>query len=90
MGLVVLRGCCPTNRGICPIGLISLRVDVPRGSFPGDNLQRGSCPMGVIVLRVVAIRVVAIRVVFPWVVVLGVVVPGVVVLEPLVWPGPGH
>ena len=34
MGVGVLRGDCPTNRGSCPIGLIVLGVDVPRGSYP--------------------------------------------------------
>ena len=51
MGVVVVRGNCPTNRGGCPIGVIVLGVDVPRGSCPGDNWQRGSCPTGVIVLQ---------------------------------------
>ena len=56
MGVVVLRGNCPTNRGSCP----------------GGNWQRDSCPTGVIVPGVID----------PRVAVLGVVVPGVVVLEP--------
>ena len=51
MGVVVLRGNCPTNRGSCPIGVIVLGVDVPRGSCPGGNCPWGSCPMGVIVLQ---------------------------------------
>ena len=51
MGVVVLRGNCPTNRGGCPIGVIVGGVDVPRGSCPGVNWQRGSCPMGIIVLQ---------------------------------------
>ena len=34
MGVVVLKGNCPTNRGSCPIGYI-LGVDVLRGSCPG-------------------------------------------------------
>ena len=76
MGVVVLRGNCPTNRGSCPIGVIVLWVDVPRGSCHGGKWQRGSCPMGVIVPRVVALRVIV-----PTVVVLGVVVLGVVVLQ---------
>ena len=51
MGVVVLRGNCPTNRGSCPIGVIFLGVDVPRGSCPGVNCPRGSCPMRVIFLQ---------------------------------------
>ena len=31
MGVVVLRGNCPTNRGICPIGVIVLVGDWQRG-----------------------------------------------------------
>ena len=50
MGVVFLGGNCPTNRGSCPIGVIVLGVDVPRGSCPGGNWQGGSCPTGVIVL----------------------------------------
>ena len=30
MGVVVLRGNCPINRGSCPIGVIVLGVDVHR------------------------------------------------------------
>ena len=41
MGVVVLRGNCPTNRRGCPIGVVVL----------GGNWQRGSCPTGVIVLQ---------------------------------------
>ena len=41
MGVVVLRGNHSTYRGNCPIGVIVLGVDVPRGSCPG-----GSCPGG--------------------------------------------
>ena len=51
MGVVVLRVNCPTYRGSCPIGVIVLSVDVPRGSCPGGNWQSGSCPMGVTVLQ---------------------------------------
>ena len=52
MGLVVLRGNCPTNRGSCPIGVIVLGVNVPRGSCPGGYLAEGKfsyggiCPRG--------------------------------------------
>ena len=52
MGAVVLRVCCPTNRGNCPIGVILLGVDVPRGSCPtgvmvlGGSCPRGRCPQG--------------------------------------------
>ena len=35
MGVVVLRGNCPTDRGSCPTGVIVPRVDVPRSSGPG-------------------------------------------------------
>ena len=42
MGVVVLRGNCPTNRGSCPTGVIVLQ---------------GSC-LGVIVPRVVVLEVV--------------------------------
>ena len=35
MGVVVLGDNSPTNRGSCPIGVIVLVVDVPRGSRPG-------------------------------------------------------
>ena len=31
MGVVVLKGNCPTNRGSCPIGLIVLRGRCPKG-----------------------------------------------------------
>ena len=42
MGVVVLRGNCPTNRVSSPIGVIVLGVDVL-----GGNWQRGgSCPTG--------------------------------------------
>ena len=54
-------GNCTTNRGSCLIGVIVLV----------GYWQRGSCPMGVIVPRVVA----------PRVVVLGELVLGVVVLD---------
>ena len=49
MGLVVLRGNYPTNRGSCPIGVIFLGVDVPRGNtvvLGGGDWQRGSCSTG--------------------------------------------
>ena len=41
MGLVVLRGNCPTNRGSCPIWVIVQGVDVPGGSCPGGVIGRG-------------------------------------------------
>ena len=50
MGVVFLRGNCPTNRGSCPIGVIVLGEDVPRVVVLGGNWQGGSCPTGVIVL----------------------------------------
>ena len=53
MGVVVLRGNCPTNRGNCPIGVVVLRVNVPRDSCPRGELVGGSCPVGVIVPGVV-------------------------------------
>ena len=46
MGVVVLRGSCPTNRGSSSIGVIVLGVDVPRGSCPVGVIGRG-----VVVLR---------------------------------------
>ena len=70
MGVVVLRGYCPTNRGSCPIVVIVLRGKCPRGVVVlVGNLQRGSCPTGV---KLMSYGVVVPRV----------VVPGVVVLEP--------
>ena len=45
MGVDVLRGNCPTNRGSCPIWVIVLGVVVLGGNCPW-----GSCPVGVIVL----------------------------------------
>ena len=54
MGVVVLRGNCHTIRGrtiVLPLRVIVLDVDVPRGSCPGGNWQKGSCPTGVIVLQ---------------------------------------
>ena len=47
----------------------------------GGNWQRGSCPMGIIVLHGSCPWVVVPRVAVPRVAVLGVVVSGVVVLE---------
>ena len=44
MGLVVLRGKYPTNRVSCPIGVIFLGVDVPRGNtvvLGGGGLAEG-------------------------------------------------
>ena len=41
MGVVVLRGSCPTNRGSCPRGVIVLGVDVPRGNCPVGVIGRG-------------------------------------------------
>ena len=71
MGVVVLRGNCPIDRGSCLEGKISKGVVVLVG-----NCQRGSCPTRVIVLQGSC----------PWgnyvgVVILGVVVPGIVLLE---------
>ena len=51
MGVIVLRGNCPTNRGNCPWGNCPTGVMVLGGSCPGGNCPRGSCPMGVVVLR---------------------------------------
>ena len=49
MGVVVLRGDCPTNRGSCPIGVILLRGRCPKQVVVlVGNWQRGSCPKGVI------------------------------------------
>ena len=51
MGVVVLRGDCPTNRGSCPIGVILLRGRCPKQVVVlVGNWQRGSCPKGVIVI----------------------------------------
>ena len=51
MGVVVLRGNCPTNRGSCLIGVIILRGRYLKGVVVlVGNWQRGSCSMGVIVL----------------------------------------
>ena len=62
MGVVVLRGNCPTNEGSCPMGIIVLRgrserlrdelgLRCPEGALVlGGNWQSGSkggyCPMG--------------------------------------------
>ena len=51
MGVVVLRGNCPTNTGSCPIGVIVLRDGCPNGVVVLiGNWQRGSCLSGVILL----------------------------------------
>ena len=46
MGVVVLWGNCPTNRGSCPIGVIVLQVNYPCGSCPQGSCPRGSCSRG--------------------------------------------
>ena len=58
MGVVVLRGNCPTNTGSCPMGVIVLRGKChkeivvlmgnwQRGSYPTRVFfQWGSCPRG--------------------------------------------
>ena len=51
MGVVLLRGNCPTNRGSCPLGVIVPRPRCPQAVVVlGGNWQGGSCPMGVTVL----------------------------------------
>ena len=73
MGVVVLKGNCPTNRGSCPIGVIVLRDRYPQEEVVlVGNWQRHSCPTGVIVLQGGCPQGSCPRV----------VVPGVVVLEP--------
>ena len=38
--VVISRGNCPTHEGSCAIGIMSLGVDVPRGSCPrGSSFQ---------------------------------------------------
>ena len=51
MGIVVLRGNCPTNKSSCPIGIIVLSSRCPEWVLVlGVNWQRGSCPREIIVL----------------------------------------
>ena len=52
MGLVVLRGNCPTNRGSCPIGVIVQRSRCPKGVIGrGVVVLQGSLSYGVVVLE---------------------------------------
>ena len=53
MGVVILRGNCPTNRGSCLIGAIVLRDRCPKGIVAlVGNWQRGSCLTGVYIYMV--------------------------------------
>ena len=80
MGVLVLRGICPTNRGSCLIGVIVLRCRCPKGYLSWWVICRG---VVIVLWELLSYGVVAPRVVISSVVVLGVVVPVVVVLEPL-------
>ena len=46
MGVIVLGGNCPTNRGNCPQDNFPTGVMVLWGSCLGGNCPRGSCPQG--------------------------------------------